>query len=104
MSNAEVISHYYFLRDSLVANNQKFLTVVLGLNNFKNGTVNDVANVWEKASLPIVSKNRIQTKLKNTITKFDAARRRARLKNKGVVEEEWMFLLFDVPFKMGHHS
>ena len=37
----------------LVANNQKFLTVVPGINDLKNNAVNDVANVLEKASLPI---------------------------------------------------
>ena len=54
-----------------MANNQKFLTVVPGFNDLKNGTENDVANVWEKASLglPIVSKIPIQTKLKDIITK-----------------------------------
>ena len=37
-----------------MAKNQKFLTAVPEFNDFKNDTVNDVANVWEKVSLPII--------------------------------------------------
>ena len=49
----------------------------------------------EKASLPIISEIQIQTKLKDIITKFNAALSRARLKNKDV-DNEWMFSMFDL--------
>ena len=46
--------------------------------------------IWKTASLPVISSIRIQTKLKNSISKFEAAKIRAKTKKSSEVNEEWM--------------
>ena len=55
----------------------------------------DVVALWHKAGLPIVSEKRVATKLKETVNRYNAARKRA--KNlEGKIEEEWLEKLFDL--------
>ena len=45
--------------------------------------VNDVINIWKAASLPILRCNRFPTKLKDLVTKFEGAKKRAKVSKSG---------------------
>ena len=56
----------------------------------------DVAKLWIKASLPIVSKSRIETKLFDIVNKLRAAKKRAIESQSQSLTETWLFELFDI--------
>ena len=97
--NVDVISHYYFLRKFYSNTDPKFFKKLPYFNDLKDDTVNDVIKLWKTgktAGLPVISSIRIQTKLKNIISKFEAVKKRAKTKKSGEVGEEWMNDLFDI--------
>ena len=56
----------------------------------------DVAKSWIKASLPILSKSRIETKLFDIVSKLRAAKKRAIKSKSQSLRETWLFELFDI--------
>jgi len=48
--------------------------------DLQNEVVTDVTNLWVKASLPALSKCRIQTKLLDIVKKLKSAKKRSRKK------------------------
>ena len=94
--NVDVISHYYFLRKFYSNPDPKFLKKLPYFNDLKDDTVNDVIKIWKTARLPVISSIRIQTKLENIISKFEAAKKRAKTNKSGEVNEEWMNDLFHI--------
>jgi len=64
--NVNVINHYYYLR-------KRYSESKPGFSDLRNEVINDLIHVWQKANLPILSYTRIQTKLKEVVTKFKAA-------------------------------
>ena len=72
--NVDVISYYYFLRKFHSNTDPKFLKKLPYFNDLKDDRVNDVIKIWKTASLPVIGSIRIQTKLKNIISKFEAVK------------------------------
>ena len=56
----------------------------------------DVAKLWIKGSLPILSKSRIETKLFEIVNKLRAAKKRAIKSQSQSLTETWLFELFDI--------
>ena len=52
-------------------------------NDLLNEVINDVINKWKAASLAILSYNRVQTKLKDLVTKFERSKKRAKVSKRG---------------------
>ena len=95
-TNSEVVQHYFYLRKTLTDSHSKFLNKTPNFADIRDSLVNDIAVVWNKASLPILTKQRIAHKLKNLISQFEAARKRAKRKKLNEVNEEWLQNLFDI--------
>ena len=55
----------------------------------------DVVALWHKAGLPIVGEKRVATKLKETVNRYNAERKRAK-NREGKIEKEWLEKLFDL--------
>ena len=66
------------------------------LFGLKDSLVNDVTAVWNKASLTIVTRQRVGGQCKNVITKFEAARKRAKTRKSNEVSKERLQNLFDI--------
>ena len=73
-----MLKHYYFRSNLLQETNTKFLSKAPEFHDLQNEVAADVTNLWVKASLPILSKGRIQTKLRDIVMKLRAAKKRAR--------------------------
>ena len=64
------------------------------IKNFqKYEAPSDVAKLWIKASLPILSKSRIETKLLDIVDKLRAAKKRAIKSQSQSLTETWLFEL-----------
>ena len=81
LTNFEVVKHYFYLRKNLEDSVPKFSTKTPSFSDLKDSLVNDVTAVWNKASLPIVTRQKVGGQCKNLITKFEAARKREKRKN-----------------------
>ena len=87
-SNSEVVGHFIYLRKNLSDSNPRFVSKTPCFHDVKGYLVRDVVALWHKAGLPIVCEKRVATKLKETVNRYTAARKRA--KNRvGKIEEEW---------------
>ena len=94
---AEVLGYYNFLRRSESESNPKFLLQLPNFTDVKNQLISDVIGLWGKASLPIISTKRVETKLKELIKKYTLALKRVRkTKEKDLSGEKWFFELFDL--------
>ena len=60
----------------------------------ENEIVNDVIYIWQAASLPIISFNRIQTKLKGLVAKFEGTK--SSIKGAKGVSESWLDTTFGI--------
>ena len=95
-TNFEVVQHYFYLRKKLEDSDPKFSSKTPSFSDLKDSLVNDVTAVWNKASLPIVTRQRVSGQCKNLVTKFQAARKRAKRRKLNEVSEEWLQNLFDI--------
>ena len=95
-TNSTVVQHYFYLWKTLTDSHSKFLNKTPNFADIRNSLVNDIAVVWNKASLPILTKQGIADKLKNLISQFEAARKRAKRRKLNEVNEEWLQNLFDI--------
>ena len=94
---AEVLDYYSFLRRSKSESNPKFLLQLPNFVDVKNQLISDVIGLWGKASLPIISTKRVETKLKELIKKYTLALKRVKkIKQKDLSGEKWLFELFDL--------
>ena len=71
-TNEEVLQHYFFKRNVIQqsAHKRKFFKKFPEFTDLKYEVATDVAKLWIKASLPILSKSRIETKLFDIGNKF----------------------------------
>ena len=76
-TNEEVLQHYFFKCNVIQHTNAKFLKKFPEFTDLKHKVTADVAKLWIKASLPILSKSRIETKLFDIVNKLRAAKKRA---------------------------
>ena len=89
---AEVLGYYNFLRRSESESNPKFLLELPNFTDVKNQLISDVIGLSGKASLPIISTKRVETKLKELIKKYTLALKRVRkTKEKDLSGEKWLF-------------
>ena len=95
-TNFEVVQHYFYLRKNLADSDSKFSSKTPSFSDLKDSVVNDVIAVWSKASLPTVSRQRVVGQSRNLISKFEAARKRAKRRKSSEVSEEWLQNLFDI--------
>ena len=56
----------------------------------------DVVGLWNKAGLPVLSKQRIEAKLKDLIEKYNTARKKVMKGGGSKVDEGWLYSLFDM--------
>ena len=85
-----MISHYYFLRKFYSNTDPKFLKKWPYFNDLKDDTVNDVIKIWKAASLFVIGSIKIQTKLKNIISKFEAVKEQKLKKAVKLTKNGWM--------------
>ena len=92
----DVIFHYQHLKNKLKETDANFLRKDPSFKDVKLSLAEDVAKVWIRASLPILSYCRIETKLKELVEKWKAAVKRARRKEEDTVTEAWTKELLDI--------
>ena len=95
-TNEEVLHHYFFKRNVIQHTNAKFFKRFPEFTDLKYEVAADVAKLWIKASLPILSKSRIETKLFDIVNNFRAAKKRAIKSQSQSLTETWLFELFDI--------
>ena len=83
---AEVLDYYSFLRRSKSESNPKFLLQLPNFVDVKNQLISDVIGLWGKASLPIISTKRVETKLKELIKKYTLALKELKRLNKRIYQ------------------
>ena len=83
----DVIFHSQHLKNKLKETDANFLRKDPSFKDVKLSLAEDVAKVWIRASLPILSYCRIETKLKELVEKWKAAVKRARRKGEDTVTE-----------------
>ena len=94
-TNEEVLQHY-FKRNVIQHTNAKFFKEFSEFTDLKYEVTADVAKLWIKASLPIFSKSRIETKLFDIVNKLRAVKKRAIKSQSQSLTETWLFELFDI--------
>ena len=95
-TNEEVLQHYFFKCNVFQHTNAKFLKKFPEFTDLKYEVAVDVAKLWIKASLPILSKSRIETKLFDIVNILREARKRAIKSQSQSLTETWLFELFDI--------
>ena len=99
--NSEVISLYvflfFFLRNSLSDSHHGFFNKIPAAGNIKK-LFKDVFGLWKKSDLPIVSKERVEVKLKELIDRYTAARKKALIRGDEKIDEVWLKNLFDLQY------
>ena len=95
-TNLDVIGHYFYLRKKLTVTSSQFLKKIPCFADVRDNLVDDVIEIWNRAGLPILSRQRIEAKLKNLISQFEAARKRAKRRKTDEVSEDWLKKLFDI--------
>ena len=95
-TNEEVLQHYFFKRNVIQHTNAKFFKKFPEFTDLKYEVATDVTKLWIKASLPILSKSRIKTKLFDIANKLRAAKKRAIKSQSHSLTETWLFELFDI--------
>ena len=87
----------YFSTTSLIAmlfsTQTQFLKKFPEFTDLKYEVAADVAKLWIKASLPILSKSRIETKLFDIVNTLRAAKKRAIKSQSQSLTETWLFEL-----------
>ena len=76
-TNEEVLQHYFLNAMLFSTQTQSFFKKFPEFTDLKYEVAADVAKLWIKASLPILSKSRIETKLFDIVSKLRAAKKRA---------------------------
>ena len=95
-TNEELLQHYFFKRNVIQHTNAKFFKKFPEFTDLKYEVAADVAKLWIKASLPIHSKFRIETKLFDIVNKLRAAKKRAIKNQSQSLTETRLFQLFDI--------
>ena len=97
--NRNVVNHYQFLRKTLRSTDPEFFKKLPVFADIKQKLVNNVCDIWLKADLTVISEIRILTKCKETIDKYEKAKRKAKNMSKKkelLVSDEWWDWVFDV--------
>jgi len=94
--NKEIIWHYDYLRTNLREVDANFQKKVPNFTDVKSLLLEDIIGIWKRASLPIVGRNRVETKIKVLIEKWNLCKKKARKSKYSNLHEEWMDQLFDI--------
>ena len=65
--NEDVVGHCFYVRKQLTETNPKFFNKMPYFKDVKDQVLIDVVGLWTKAGLPVLSKQRIEAKLKDLI-------------------------------------
>ena len=95
-SNKEVLQHYFLKCNVIQHTNARFIKKFSEFTNLKYEVAAEAAKLWIKASLPILSKSRIETKLFDIVKKLRAAKKRAIQSQSQSLRETWLFQLLDI--------
>jgi len=95
-TNSDVVSHYFYLREKYSDTIPKYLNKLPAYRDVQDDLINDITGLWNKASLPIVSIQRVDAKLKDLIKQFEAARRKVKRRGGDKINESWLNNLFDI--------
>ena len=87
----EIAGHYNYLKNELKESDAKFMKKNPGFKDVKKNLLSDIVAVWKKAGVP----QRVETKLKDIIDKYRAARKNEIHRGKKI-DEKWMRELFDI--------
>ena len=74
--NSNVVGHYFYLRNQLTVTNSKYFNKLPYYEDVKDQLLLDVLSIWTKASLLVLSKQRIEAKLKDLIDRYNALRKK----------------------------
>ena len=91
----EVIWHFEYWRGKLSENSVKFQKA-RGYNDVRAQLLDDIIGFWVKSSLPILSRTRVETKLKEMLQKWKLASKKARKSKGDLTNCNWLNLLFDM--------
>ena len=69
---SNVVGHYFYLRNQFTVTNLKYFNKLPYYKDRKDQLLLDVLSIWTKASLPVLSKQRIEAKLKDLIHRYNA--------------------------------
>ena len=72
----DVIGHYFFVRNRLMCNDAKYLHRRPEFNVCKDEVNEGIKDIWIKGCLPVMGKKSMETKLKNLLKQFAAAKAR----------------------------
>ena len=75
-SYSNVDGHYFYLKNQLTVTNPKYFNKLSYYKNVKDHLSLDVVSIWTKASLSVLSKQRIEAKLKDLIDKYNALKKK----------------------------
>ena len=78
----EVIWHFEYLRGKLSGNSVQFQKKAPSYNDVRVQLLDDIIGFWVRSGLPVLSRIRVETKLKEMLQKWKLALKRAR-KSKG---------------------
>ena len=92
----EVIWHFEYLRGKLSEKSVKFQKKAPGYNDVRVQLLDDIISLWVKSGLPVLSKIRIETKLKEMLQKWKLASKRARKSKGDLANCNWLDQLFDI--------
>ena len=92
----EVIWHFEYLRGKLSENSVKFRKKAPGYNDVRVQLLDDIIGFWVKSGLPVLSRIRVETKLKEMLQKWKLASKRARKSKGDLTNCNWLNQLFDI--------
>ena len=92
----EVISHFGYLRGKLSENPVKVQKKAPGHNDVGVQLLDDTIGLWVKSGLPVLSRIRVETKLKEMLQKWKLASKRARKSKGDLTNCNWLNQLFDI--------
>ena len=92
----EVIWHFIYLRGKLSENSVKFQKKAPGYNDVRVQLLDDIIGLWVKSGLPVLSRIRVETKLKEMLQKWKLASKRAKKSKGDLTNCSWLNQLFDI--------
>ena len=78
--NSNVVGHHFYLRNQLTVTNLKYFNKLPYYKDVKGQLLLDLLSIWTKANscrtIPVLSKQRTDAKLKDLIDRYDALRKK----------------------------
>jgi len=92
----KVIWHFEYLRGKLSENSVKFQKKAPGYNDVRVQLLDDIIGLWIKSGLPVLSRIRVETKLKEMLLKWKLASKKARKNKDDLTNCNWLNQLIDI--------